>query len=65
MAETAALKDYTRTGICKDALEKEYKDLLRKNPSFRDQLEILPAEEVLEWLQGCNLLWHTNLLEVS
>lgn len=46
MAETAALKDYTRTGICKDALEKECKDLHWKNLSFHDQLRILAAEEV-------------------
>lgn len=54
MAEIAALKDYVHTEICKDALEKECKDLCWKNFSFHDQFKILARaeEHAAEKMQG-------------
>lgn len=54
MAEIAALKDYARTGICKDALEKECKDLHWKNLLFCGQFKVLAAagERAAEEVQG-------------
>lgn len=54
MAEIAALKDYAHTGTCKDALEKESKDLHWQNLWFHDQFQILAAAEecAAEDMQG-------------